>query len=179
MEVRKEVFVSLRLWDIGGQSIHSKNLQKYLSASQVVFMVYDVTNPDSFSNLNDWYESVKKYSETKLVYIVGNKIDLIELRQVSDNQHQQFIDNNNLEGGFFVSAKNGDNLLKTFYKVAAAGVNITLSPSELAYYDTVVKAHITKSNIEVEGRTAWADEIEAEDREAERRKLEGGCCSIS
>lgn len=170
--------MSLRLWDIGGQSIHSKNLQKYLSSSQVVFMVYDVTNPDSFSNLSDWYESVKKYSKTKLVYVVGNKIDLINLRQVSDVQHQQFVEENGLEGGFFVSAKNGDNLLKTFYKVAAAGVNITLSPSELSYYDTVVKAQVTKST-EDEGRTAWADEIEREDREAERRKLEGGCCLIS
>jgi small GTP-binding protein len=51
LKLRGDVFLSLRLWDIGGQSIHSKNLDTYLSNSQVVFIVYDLTNIDSFNNL--------------------------------------------------------------------------------------------------------------------------------
>lgn len=176
LELRKETFVSLRVWDIGGQSINSNNLSKYLGSSDVVFVVYDVTNPDSFNNIDDWLGAVKKHSKSKLVFLIGNKIDLINLRQVTERQHDKCIRDNDLAGGFFISAKTGDNLVKAFYKVAAEGVGEHLSPSELAYHDKVVKAHVVLSadNDKDEGRTAFADEIERLDAEAERKKNSGG-----
>ena len=178
LEIRKDIFVSLRVWDIGGQSINSNNLNKYLGSSQVVFIVYDCTNPDSFSNLDDWLTAVRKFSKSELIYLVANKIDLINLRQITDKMHEQFIISNKLSGGFYVSAKTGDNLVKAFYKVAGEAVHITLSPSELAYHDKVIKAHIVlgsssntmNTNKDDEGRTAFADEIERQDAEAERLK---------
>ena len=57
----RDQMVSLRLWDIGGQSIHSKNIQQYVSTSSAVFLVYDVTNTESFSNLDDWQRTLAKY----------------------------------------------------------------------------------------------------------------------
>lgn len=78
-------------------------------------MVYDVTNPDSFANMDDWLAAVRKHCKTRLVYLVANKIDLISLRQVSEKQQDAFIRQNDLAGGFYVSAKTGDNLVKAFY----------------------------------------------------------------
>lgn len=175
LELRKETFVSLRVWDIGGQSINSNNLSKYLGSSEVVFVVYDVTSPDSFNNLDDWLGAVKKHSKSTLVFLVGNKIDLINLRQISEKEHDRCIHENNLAGGFFVSAKTGDNLVKAFYRVAAEAVGVHLSPSELAFHDKVVKAHVVLSaSGDDEGRTAFAEDMERQDAEAERRKREGG-----
>lgn len=47
----------------------------------------------------------------------------------------------------------------------------------LGYYDKVVKAHV-KAAGDDEGRTAFADQIEAEDRAAMERSRKKGCvCS--
>lgn len=43
--------IQMSVWDIGGQSVASKNLPNYLSGATLVFVVYDVTNSDSFRDV--------------------------------------------------------------------------------------------------------------------------------
>jgi small GTP-binding protein len=171
--------ISLKVWDIGGQSIHSKNLVQYLGSSAAVFLVYDVTNMESFTNLDDWLTVARKHSKSKFIYIVGNKIDLIALRQVTVAQHDKFIADNNLQGGLFMSAKSGDNVIKAFYQVAGEVLGVKLTSQELAVHEKVVAIQIAKSDDKAEGRTAFADEIEAEDRALEEAKKKGNCCTLS
>lgn len=173
--------VSMRVWDIGGQSIHSGNIKQYVSASSALFLVYDVTNNESFSNLDDWVAIVVKKNkvDSKKVFLVGNKVDMLDQLQVSTDQHQQFIEENSLGGGFLMSAKSGENVLRTFYSVANTLLSLGLSKSELEHYNKVIKAHVKQSSDD-EGRTAWADKIEEEDRvaalEAQRRQNSGCQC---
>ena len=204
LQIRGDQQVALRLWDVGGQSIHSKNLDKYLSNSHVVFLVYDVTNVESFSNLDDWLRKVRSIGSTsKHIYLVGNKIDLYNLRQVTKMQHDRFVLENQLNGGLLLSARTGclpdhdffnsfyrfyscfapgENVVRTFYQVAAELVGVKLTAHELAFMDKVLKVHVEKGDEAIEGRTAFADEIEAEDLAAEKKKsvLGGGCnCVLS
>uniref|UniRef100_A0AAZ3PX17 Ras-related protein Rab-28 n=1 Tax=Oncorhynchus tshawytscha TaxID=74940 RepID=A0AAZ3PX17_ONCTS len=79
--------VTLQVWDIGGQTIGGKMLDKYVYGAQGVLLVYDITNFQSFKNLEDWYGMVKKANEEcdvqPVVSLVGNKIyqaDLFLLR---------------------------------------------------------------------------------------------------
>ncbi|KAJ8601356.1 hypothetical protein CTAYLR_004998 [Chrysophaeum taylorii] len=96
IQVRGEVFADLQIWDIGGQSIRSKMLPRYLSGAQVVFVVYDLSNRDSLLDADDWLAQLnavypaKKKKEPPDVYAVGNKADLIHCRQVSDKDHDLF-----------------------------------------------------------------------------------------
>ena len=171
LKIRGNVTVSLRLWDIGGQSIYSKNLQSYIGHSDAVMLVYDVTNRESFANLDDWLIQVRKFCKDNFkLYLIGNKVDLISLRQITEKQHYQFIEDNNIDYGLFVSAKTGENVVKAFFKIAADCIGIKLSEYELAYHDKVLIAHIESTNEKNEIRNPWADEIEKEDLEAERRK---------
>ena len=173
--------VSMRVWDIGGQSIHSSNMQQYVSASNALFLVYDITNEESFRNLDDWMTIVSKRNkvESSKIYLVGNKVDMISQRQVDEEQHRQFIEESRLGGGFTMSAKSGENVLKTFYTVANSVLDLGLSEGELENYNKVLKAHF-KQSTEDEGRTAWADKIEEEDRlaalEAQKRQNSGCQC---
>jgi Ras-related protein Rab-28 len=182
LTIRSSNIISLRVWDIGGQSIHSKNLRSYLENTQAVLLVYDVTNTESFANLQDWLLQLRKYNTSKHIFLLGNKVDMIAMRQVSVNQHNQFITENDLQGGWFCSAKTGENIVKMFYAIAADIIGITLSAEELAFYDVVLKAHVAATPYD-EVRNAYADEIEKEDMEAEARKkkmTESGCaCRIS
>ena len=98
LRIRDQI-ISLRVWDVGGQSIYSKNLSKYISNSNIIFLNYDVTNADSFRNLDDWLIQIRKYClNQQHIYLIGNKIDLITIRQVTDIQHNSFIQENNLQG---------------------------------------------------------------------------------
>ncbi|ELW68981.1 Ras-related protein Rab-28 [Tupaia chinensis] len=76
-----------------------------------VLLVYDVTNHQSFENLEDWYTMVKKVSEESetqpLVALVGNKIDLEHMRTVKTEKHLRFCQENGFSS-HFVSAKTGD-----------------------------------------------------------------------
>lgn len=172
--------ISLKVWDIGGQSIHSKNIIQYLGSSSAIFLVYDVTNKDSFNNLDDWLRVARNHSPCKYLYVVGNKIDLISLRQVTKPQHELFIAENNIFGGLFMSAKSGENVVRAFYEVAGEVCGLKLTSYELAYHDKVLGVQVARHDDSNGGRTSFADDIEAEDLAAEARKKNGGCnCSVS
>ena len=177
----RENLVSLRVWDIGGQSIHSKNIKQYVNAAQAVFLVYDVTNLESFMNLDDWLATlIKNGVKKESIYLVGNKIDMIGQRVVEEEKHNALVEENFLKDSFFMSAKTADNLLTTFVKVAGLILDIELTDAELEIYSKVVKA-TGKQSGDDEGRTAFADAIEEEDRLAalKAEQDEGCICSIA
>lgn len=152
------------LWDIGGQSLSSSNLPNYLLSSHIIFLCYDTTDPQSFLDLKDWLDVIRSiYGEEEKkekedakkenrrvkrirkaeFYVVGNKIDLIEYRRVSEKEHTKFIEEESSEeseikGGFFVSASSGENVLTTFYLVSAQTIGIQLTPYELEFTKKVL-----------------------------------------
>jgi Ras-related protein Rab-28 len=180
LKLRGDSYVSMKVWDIGGQSIHSKNLPTYLEHSSAILLVYDVTNRESFANLDDWLTQARKTAKTEHIYLLGNKVDLIGQRQVTAKQHEAFVAENGLKGGMFGSAKTGENVVKLFYKIAGETVGVRLTEYELAFHDKVLTAHVTKAGTQDEERNAWAEDIEKEDLEAERRKnqQQDGCACI-
>lgn len=175
----------LQVWDIGGQTINSKMIAKYLFGAHVALVCYDVTDAQSFSDAEDWLRVARSYSASETqeskdpnqpvamqLYLVGNKIDLIAHRVISKEKHDAFIRKHGMQGGFLVSAQNGDNVLKAVYKISAAAAKIQVSDFELSFCDKIVRVSIAAqgTSAEDEGRTAMADEIEAEDRAHEARK---------
>ena len=44
---------------------------------------------------------------------------MIQNRLVTEKQHESYIVDNGLAGGIYVSARTGENLVKSFYEVAA------------------------------------------------------------
>lgn len=73
-------------------------LDKYIYGAQGILLVYDITNYQSFENLEDWYSVVKKVSEESetqpLVALVGNKIDLEHMRTVKLEKHLRLCQEN-------------------------------------------------------------------------------------
>ncbi|XP_049486269.1 ras-related protein Rab-28 isoform X1 [Panthera pardus] len=126
--------VTLQVWDIGGQTIGGKMLDKYIYGAQGILLVYDITNYQSFENLEDWYSVVKKVSEESetqpLVALVGNKIDLEHMRTVKPDKHLRFCQENGFSS-HFVSAKTGDSVFLCFQKVAAEILGIKLNKAEI------------------------------------------------
>ena len=74
-----DVNVALQIWDIGGQTIGSKMIGNYIFGAQAVLLCYDITNYQSYQNLEDWYRIVQNvYSKKTMpkIALVGNKSKL-------------------------------------------------------------------------------------------------------
>lgn len=164
-------------------------LPSYVSQSQCIMLCYDVTDPGSLRDVEDWHRLAVTAlkgagaergggagSAGASLFLVGNKVDLVHLRKVSDEEHEAAVSRLGLDGGFFVSANSGDEVVSSFYRAAAASMGIKVSDYELETLSRVVVARVTTHE---EGRTAMADQIEREDREAmERAQRHKPCCSL-
>ncbi|XP_030622442.1 ras-related protein Rab-28 isoform X2 [Chanos chanos] len=137
--------ITLQVWDIGGQTIGGKMLDKYIYGAQGVFLVYDITNSQSFENLEDWLSMVKKTNEESdvqpVIMLVGNKIDLEHMRTVKLDKHQRFCQENGLISQF-VSAKTGDSVYLSFQRLAAEIVGIKLNKAEIEQSQRIVRAEL-------------------------------------
>jgi len=137
--------VTLQVWDIGGQQIGGKMLDTYLYGANGILLVYDVTNHNSFENLQDWLEVIKqtyaKSEKKPYLGLIGNKKDLEHLRSVKREKHVEFAQENGM-ANFFLSAKSGDQVNFCFQKIAADILGIRLSKQEVEQSNRVIKADI-------------------------------------
>eukprot|EP00929_Paragymnodinium_shiwhaense_P083297 TRINITY_DN44336_c0_g1_i1.p1 TRINITY_DN44336_c0_g1~~TRINITY_DN44336_c0_g1_i1.p1 ORF type:complete len:238 (+),score=51.77 TRINITY_DN44336_c0_g1_i1:51-764(+) len=139
-----DINVALQIWDIGGQTIGNKMIKKYIYGAHAVLLCYDVTNYQSFQNLEDWYRLVKQTNaEGAMPYValVGNKTDLNHMRLVRTEKHNTFAKENDMSS-YYMSAKTGDQVSSCFYRVAADLAGVVLTKPELDVATKVVKAEL-------------------------------------
>ncbi|KAF8065636.1 RABH1B [Scenedesmus sp. PABB004] len=112
--------VRLQLWDTAGQERFRSLIPSYIRDSSVAVVVYDVTSRASFLNTVRWIQEVRtERGSDVIVFLVGNKTDLVDKRQVSleeGDAKARELSVNFIE----TSAKAGFNIKALFRKIAAA-----------------------------------------------------------
>ncbi len=75
----------LTIWDLAGQSAFDGMRMSFYQGSKSCLVVFDVTDPSSLDDTTTWAEEAVEYSRGLLtnVYLVGNKIDLVDDRMVT------------------------------------------------------------------------------------------------
>jgi len=69
--------IKLSIWDMAGQ-IHFQSVRTGLyRGSRTAALVHDVTDPDSLTHLQGWYEEILAVVPQQRFLVVGNKIDLL------------------------------------------------------------------------------------------------------
>ena len=104
--------IKLKLWDVEGQEKFRAIQSTYVKGSDCIILGYDVTNRKSFESIRDsWYNCVGENIavDLQLIYLVGNKIDKIEERVISDEEGESLANDLNMKY-FGVSAKTGENV---------------------------------------------------------------------
>jgi len=102
--------VKLQLWDTAGQEKYKSMVSSYYRGANVALIVFDITNHQSFDALPLWIENFYKNGpEQKNIILIGNKKDLADLRQVTQQEAESFSETNNMMY-FETSAKEGDNI---------------------------------------------------------------------
>lgn len=93
MEKEKTKTVVMRIWDIAGQSHYKFIRKKFLNNANGILFVFDITNISSFEALDEWMDDVDNSNPNQKVpfVIVGNKLDLDEIRTVSKEDVIEYI----------------------------------------------------------------------------------------
>lgn len=103
--------VELHLIDIAGQNIFKEITFELLGKANLIMLVYDVTNPETFHLLRQWLEGIKQQNQGKPLtgVVVANKIDLENRIAVGPQDGAAFAKNIGFEF-FEVSALQGKNI---------------------------------------------------------------------
>ena len=97
---------SINLWDTIGQEKYRSLTKIFMKGAKIVIFVYDITNLESFKELNFWFESAKEIiNEQTVMGIVGNKSDLFLKEEVKESDARQLAKEKGYEFAL-TSAKN-------------------------------------------------------------------------
>ncbi len=121
--------VRLSIWDMGGQSTYRELRRQYMKGASAAIIVYDVTKPETFMAMNNWFESFREVSPEAPVVISANKIDLTDERMVPQEPGLMLRDWFQAEY-YETSAKDGTAVTDIFTKCAEIVLLKALSESK-------------------------------------------------
>ena len=109
--------IKLNIWDTAGQERFRSLSPLFLKGSHIVIMVYDITNKDSFDELETfWKEKIKDNTNNIILGLAANKSDLYEREVVTIEEGKEFAKNN--DAIFFeTTAKNYESTRQLFIEL--------------------------------------------------------------
>ena len=104
--------VKVQVWDTAGQERYRSITNAYYRGAEGILVVFDLTNKESFNNIQNWIKEVTIYTGEDVIFMcLGNKSDL--KKEISKSSIDDFKKKTNLEI-FNVSAKSGDGVEDAF-----------------------------------------------------------------
>ena len=130
-------------------------------------MVYSIDSKTSFDNIEKWLRDLRTLSNPDVkVFLIGNKIDLENQRQVTKEMGEKFCKENNLHLFMESSAKTGVNAKNIFIQAAKI-----LYDDYLKYQKELQKADQNENQKENENKKINNKKIDNKPK-----KNQGGCC---
>ena len=86
-----DTIIKLHIWDTAGLEIYKSLTISYFRNTSAIFFVCDITNLNTFENIEQWINEVKLNGNINtLKILIGNKKDLDSNRKVSFNTGCEF-----------------------------------------------------------------------------------------
>lgn len=106
--------IRLQIWDTAGQERFVAITKQYLRGGHVILLVYDITDRESFENVENWINTIYDKADSDVcILLVGNKIDMEKKRVVMYEEGEKLA--KKFKVPFFeCSAKTGENINKIF-----------------------------------------------------------------
>ena len=133
--------IRLKIWDTSGLGIYWNTNSSYYKGAQGIMLVYDITDLESFEDLNKcFYELEKNAPKNAYKILVGNKCDLESERKVTVKQGEDFAvhyDMNFIE----TSSKESINVSEAFINMTRDIINPN-NINKVFYLNTVIQEMI-------------------------------------
>ena len=111
MRIDNQHIIQLQIWDTAGQESFRSITRIFYKGSHAVILVYDITSQISFENARDWKKEIENNADRDvLVYLVGNRADLEEEREVSTEDGLEMMRELEANHHLETSARTGQNI---------------------------------------------------------------------
>lgn len=116
---RASCLLDLFIWDLVGGEDFQKIGRNYLLGAAGALIVCDLTRPETLPKLTYYAEQIRAVNETAVLIFIGNKVDLTNAREFSDDALRRQVEP--FANSFLLtSAKTGENVNNAFYQLADA-----------------------------------------------------------
>ena len=106
--------IKLQMWDTAGADRFRSITKSYYRGSNIIFLVYDVTNLNSFKNIKNWMKDIEDFNKEKVyIVLVGNKCDSLD-RVITEEEGINLAKEHNIDF-LETSAKNDKNIFELLY----------------------------------------------------------------
>ena len=110
--------VKFEIWDTAGQERYRSLAPMYYRGAAAAIVVYDITNPDSFTGAKSWVKELQRRGDPNVVIaLAGNKADLESRRKVEFEEANSYAEENGILH-LETSAKNANNVKALFVEIA-------------------------------------------------------------
>jgi small GTP-binding protein len=110
--------IQLQLWDTAGQETFRNLVISYYRHADCVIIFFDITNKESFNNVDFWYNEAQKHkSRDILIVVIGTKKDLKNDRKVYITDIKKYMSDKNFRY-FETSSKLNDGIVYIFDYIA-------------------------------------------------------------
>jgi Ras-related protein Rab-8A len=112
--------IKLQIWDTAGQERFRTITTAYYRGAMGILLVYDVTDENSFRNINNWIRNIEQHAADNVDKIlIGNKCDMMKDRAVEHTEGEKLAQEYGIPF-FETSAKNDTNVTQAFTTIASA-----------------------------------------------------------
>ncbi len=100
------------LWDLAGQPTYNELRRRYMAGASMAIIVYDVTRPQTFLDIGEWFTKFITVCPNAVVAVVANKIDRQDrlVPPAAGDMITKWLDVLHFE----TSAKSGENINELF-----------------------------------------------------------------
>jgi small GTP-binding protein len=111
--------MKMQVWDTCGQEAQRSLARIFYKGSHCVVLVYSITRPETFANLESWIHDVKDVVKPDtLLFLVGNMLDEEDKRKVSRASVDALMAKEQIVAYLETSAKSGVGVNALFAQVA-------------------------------------------------------------
>ena len=159
MKIDKTV-IKLQIWDTCGQEIYKSLISNFYRNSSLAIIVYSIDSRESFEHAEAWLNELKSQAHPDVrIFLVGNKADLEESRQVFKEEGIKYKNEKNLDVFMETSAKTGYNAR-----------NVLIEATKVLYKDFLKYREIEEKN-----KVNKKEENQKLDKDKERKQKKK-CC---
>ena len=112
--------IQIQIWDCCGNDEFALNTPNLFKNTSIAILVYAINDKQSDIDLEKWRNMLKKISYESIIFLIGNKSDLEEEREVTLEDVETFKNkyDDDIKISFETSALNGSNIGKLLENIA-------------------------------------------------------------